>query len=341
MRTIRLFWRGVYDVRPGEGVRTLFMALHMTCVLFAYYILKPLSQALFLNRFDIDQLPILYMLIAIAGGILAYAYTRVAVRTSLAAAVNWATAISVACLLVIWWMLRFNFDWMLYVFNIWVSLFSIVTVSQSWLVAANVFHAREAKRLYGLLGLSAVAGAAFGGEFTARLARVMESRDMLLATAGMVVLAYVCFRVLASLKNVNLAKAHAGEEEEEFAFKDIVNGIRTHRHLQVIMAIITITFIVDVMVQYQFSAMAKAAYPDKKALTAFLGTFNGLYLNAITFTMQFFLTGLVVRHLGVTGTLQIMPVSIGVISLGTMLLPQLAMASVMRLMEAASRYSFN
>src|SRR3979409_1366812 len=64
MRRIRLFWRSVYDVRPGEGVRTLFMALHMLCVLFAYYILKPVSQALFLSKFDIDQLPVLQVLIA-------------------------------------------------------------------------------------------------------------------------------------------------------------------------------------------------------------------------------------------------------------------------------------
>jgi AAA family ATP:ADP antiporter len=55
---------------------------------------------------------------------------------------------------------------MLYVFNIWVSLFSIVTVSQGWLVAANVFNPREAKRLYGLLGLGAVVGAAFGSAIT-------------------------------------------------------------------------------------------------------------------------------------------------------------------------------
>ena len=76
MRTIRLFWRGMYDVRPGEGARTLFMALHMTCVLFAYYILKPVSQALFLSKFDIDQLPVLQVMIAIVCGILGYAYTR-------------------------------------------------------------------------------------------------------------------------------------------------------------------------------------------------------------------------------------------------------------------------
>src|SRR3989442_867548 len=175
MRRIRLFWRSAFDVRPGEGVRTLFMSLHMTCVLFAYYILKAVSTATFLKKFDIDNLPYLYMLIAIVGGIMAYAYTRVAVRSSLSAAVNWATAITVACLVLIWWMLRFKFAWMIYVFNIWVSMFSIVTVSQAWLVAANVFNSREAKRLYGLFGLSAVIGAAFGGEFTARVARHLEN----------------------------------------------------------------------------------------------------------------------------------------------------------------------
>jgi len=341
MRRVRLFWQSVYDVRPGEGVRSLFMALHMTCVLFAYYILKPVSQALFLNKFDIDQLPYLYVLIAIVGGVLAYAYTRVAVRSSLAAAVNWSTSITVACLLAIWWMLRFNFDWMLYVFNVWVSLFSIVTVSQAWLVAANVFNSREAKRLYGLLGLSAVAGAAFGGEFTARLARVVEARDLLLATAVMVLLAYGCVRVVGAQKNVNLSAVRAGEADEDFAFKDVVSGIRRHRHLQVIMAIITITFVVDMMVQFQFSAMAKEAFRNPKDLTAFLGSFYGIYLNLINFTMQFFLTALIVRYMGVGGTLQILPVVVAITSAVVMFVPRLAAASAMRLSEAATRYTFN
>ncbi|MGO9261572.1 MAG: Npt1/Npt2 family nucleotide transporter [Bryobacteraceae bacterium] len=341
MRRVRLFWRNVYDVRPGEGVRTLFMALHMTCVLFAYYILKPLSQALFLSKFDIDQVPPLYVLIAIVGGLVAYAYTRVAVRSSLAAAVNWSTAITVVCLLAIWWMLQFNFGWMLYVFNIWVSMFSIVTVSQAWLVAANIFDSREAKRLYSLLGLSLVAGAAFGGEFTARLAKVMEPRDLLLATAVMVLLAYACVRVVAAQKNVNLSAVRAGHADEHFAFKDIVSGIRRHRHLQVIMGIITITYIVDLMVQFQFSAMAKAAYHNPKELTAFLGSFYGLYLNLVSFMMQFFLTSLIVRYMGVGGTLQVMPVVIAITSAVVMFVPKLVAASAMRLSEAATRYSFN
>ena len=48
--------------------------------------------------------------------------------------------------------------WMIYVLNIFVSLFSIVLVSQGWLVASNLFDAREAKRLYPLLGMGMVLG---------------------------------------------------------------------------------------------------------------------------------------------------------------------------------------
>lgn len=123
------------------------MSLYLLFVMVAYYILKPVSAAMFLHRFDIDRLPYLYILIAVGGGLLAYFYTKLAVRTSLQAAVTSAMAIAVLCLLALWWLIGLELAWMLYVFNVWVSLFSIVLVSQGWLVAANVFDAREAKRL--------------------------------------------------------------------------------------------------------------------------------------------------------------------------------------------------
>ena len=70
--------------------------------------------------------------------------------------------------------------------NIWVSLFSIVLVAQGWLVASNLFDPREAKRLYPLLGMGMVLGAAFGGEFTSRTALLVGTRNLLLASAVMV-----------------------------------------------------------------------------------------------------------------------------------------------------------
>src|SRR5690348_18431479 len=102
-------WRKLFDVRKGEYARTLFMSLYLLFVMVAYYILKPVSAAMFLNKFNIDKLPYLYILIAAGGGVLAYFYTRVALKTSLTAAVSWTMLISVACLIVLWWRMGLMF----------------------------------------------------------------------------------------------------------------------------------------------------------------------------------------------------------------------------------------
>src|SRR5207302_10478975 len=106
---------------------------------FAYYILKPVSRAIFLNKFDIDKLPWLYILIAGVGGLLAYFYTKLAIRSSLRRAVNIATIFAIGVLVAFWWLIALNIGWIVYAFNIWVSLFSIILVSQGWLIAANIF----------------------------------------------------------------------------------------------------------------------------------------------------------------------------------------------------------
>lgn len=342
MHGLRQLWRSFFDIRPGERLRVLFMFLYLLFILFAYYILKPLSRALFLSKFDIDRLPWLYILIAIGGGILAYFYSKLAVRASLTTAVFYATAISIGSLVVLWAMFKNPQDWMLYVFNIWVSLFGIVMVSQGWLVAANVFNSREAKRIYGILGIGAVIGAAFGGSFTAAATKLLGVNNLLLASAFFVALSYGAYLMIVSQPGVAISAVKAGSEEEaDFRFSDILQAIGHYRHLQVIIGIISLTYIVDVLVEYQFSAMAKATYTDKEALTAFLGSFFGLYLNLVTFFLQFFLTAAVVRAFGVGGTLQIMPIAIAVASIATLLSPNVLSTAAARLTEAATRYTFN
>src|ERR1051326_7771849 len=110
--------RGLFDVRSGEHLRLWAMFFYLLFVLFAYYIVKPVSRAMFLTKFDIDKLPLLYILIAIFGGILAYFYSRLATRLSLHAAVSWAMGLSAVTLVVMWWLIRLRIPWMVYVLNI-------------------------------------------------------------------------------------------------------------------------------------------------------------------------------------------------------------------------------
>ena len=100
----------------------------------------------------------------------------------------------------------------------------------------------------------------------------------------------------------------------------------------------TMQFMVDTLIDYQFQYMAKAAYKGD-ALTAFLGRFYGRYLNITELVLQLFFTTAIVKRLGVGGTMQIMPISLGLASLATFASPSVLTASLARLVEASTRYT--
>src|ERR1051326_1097860 len=102
MQKVVAAWRGLFDIRPGEYRRTIFMSLYLLFILFAYYVLKAASESMFLTKVDIDKLPNLYILMAIFGGALAFVYSKAAARTSLHAAVTGTIFISIACLIAMW-----------------------------------------------------------------------------------------------------------------------------------------------------------------------------------------------------------------------------------------------
>ena len=92
--------------------------MYLLFVLFAYYILESASESMFLNKFDIDKLPNLYILMAVFGGALAFVYSKTAARTSLHAAVTWTIILSVACLIAMWFPLRARHSTIVYVFAV-------------------------------------------------------------------------------------------------------------------------------------------------------------------------------------------------------------------------------
>lgn len=317
------------------------MFLYLLCVLQAYYVLKPSSRALFLTRFDKDHLPYLYLIIAVSGGLMASVYARAASRWSLRAALEGAIASSLACLLGLWLLLGLDAAWVYYVFNVWVSLFSLVLVSQGWLLASHVFDPREAKRVYPVLAAGAVLGAALGGSFTARFATSFGTRNLVLVSSLFIVAAFAAYRILVARPDVNISSARAESAPPEgYSPVEILKSVVRVQHLRVIVGLLLMTYIVDTLVDYQFNAIAVERRQGDQ-LTAFLGGFYGIWLNLATFFLQIFVTSLVVNFAGVGGTLLVIPVAIGAASIFMLARPGMAAAGAARLVEAAMRYSFN
>lgn len=316
------------------------MATYLFFALYVHYILKPISNAMFLDQKDIDDLPYLYILIAAVGGLLATLYTKLAIRTSLKIAVAGSTVVSVVFFIAFWALFPLQIPGMVWVFNLWASLFGCVMVAQGYLVAGNLFTSREAKRLYPIIGLGAVAGSGVGSLTTALASN--HPLTLVLACAPLVSLAYVAFRLAIARDSLSLASARGAEAEEPgFSAREALSAIAGHRHLQVITGIIAFMFVVDQLVDYQLKAAAKLTYvKGTEKYASFFGTYY-LIQNVFTFLLQFVVTGAVVRRLGVGGTLKLMPGSIAAASGVALFWPGVLSAALARLTEAGSRYSFN
>jgi len=339
MRALRAFWRSMFDIRPEERARVFLMALYLFLVMFVHYVLKPVSRGMFLEKFDIDSLPHLYLLVAAVGGLMATLYTRAALRASLQWAVAWVTAVSALSFVGFWWAIQYQWKWLLYAFNLWANLYGVVVVAQCFLVAGNVFTSREAKRVYGAIGLGANIGAVVSSLFTSLLVKKVGARPLVLVCALLVVLGYAAFRLMLAQKGVSLKRARAAEAEEAQAhLADMFRAIGRHRHLQVIMGIITLIFVVDVLVDYQYNYAAKALMGGQ--ISAFLANFN-LYSGLLALALQVFVTTALVSRLGVGGTMLIMPATMAAAAVPVALAPSLMSTVGAALLEKASRYSFN
>jgi len=117
MRKIKSIWLSTLDIREGERLRALLMALNLFLVLIAHYILKTTSRGVFVSTLGAGKLPDLYILIAVAGGVLATVYTKVASGASLRAAVAWTSAASVLVFVGLWALLPLKWKWVIYAYG--------------------------------------------------------------------------------------------------------------------------------------------------------------------------------------------------------------------------------
>ncbi len=332
-----------YDIREGERTITLLMALYHFLILITLYLLKPARDSLFLVKLGANQLPWVFILIALVGVPVTAIYARASRKVSLRSLINGTTVVLIANLLILRWLMGFGGTWVFYLFYVWVSIYGILTVSQFWLLANAVYNASQAKRLFVLLGLGGIAGAILGGGLTSVLTSTLglSTSDLLFACMGILALT-------VSLVNLIWVKRPTEFVEEANPKKDrlgmnrplgmVLRTISRSKYLMIIVGIIALTTMSSSLIDFQFKTVAAAVYPGEGELTAFLGRFYGL-LSVASVLLQLFLTHRLLKKYGVGGVILIMPLGLLLGSIGMFLLPGLALAIVVRGLEGSLSYS--
>lgn len=156
-RFLRLFT----EVRTGEGVTAVLLAVNVFLILTAYYVVKVLREPLILTGGGAE-----IRSYSAAGQVLLLAaavplYGRLAGRLPRRRLINLVTAFFIGCLVLFFALARAGTP-IGVAFFLWVGIFNVMVVAQFWSFANDVYTTDEGKRLFPIVGFGASAGAVFG-----------------------------------------------------------------------------------------------------------------------------------------------------------------------------------
>src|SRR5260370_182411 len=142
-------------IRPGEARRVALMAAYGANAIGAVVVGRSIRDALFLahNAERAKGLAGMYVWSSLAIVLVFWFYARVADKVP-RGKLNAASALLCAAFCAGFWGLLYLNDgtWVYAALYIFVEVMGAVVVIQFWTMANDVFHAREAKRLFGLIG---------------------------------------------------------------------------------------------------------------------------------------------------------------------------------------------
>jgi ATP:ADP antiporter, AAA family len=345
VRALTLNLRRFLGIRSEEVARIGWMAAFLFFLLAANNVIKIVRDSLFLSRFPITQLAYVYLLAALLASAVIGIYSRYTSRLSLSQIIL-GSHIFIACNVFVFWFLItfYNSAWVLYGFYMWSAIVGLVAVAQFWMLANDMFNPREGKRLFGIITAAGTLGAMSGG-FGANLAVTFLFGTNQLLWLIMVLLAGAFATAWFAIKEARhvfpkTREQTAPDELEPREGKGVVRTLRGSAYLQAIATLLFISVIVSTLIDFQFKAAAKTAYPSADALASFFGTYYAC-LSVITLFAQVWLTGRLLTGFGLTPSLLVLPFTVlgGTISL--LLWPGLFTATGTRLAEASLRTSLN
>jgi AAA family ATP:ADP antiporter len=306
------------DVRPGEGRAVVLTFLYVALAVAGFLLAKPIRNGLFLGEFGAYSLVYAYVAVPLVLSVALPIYGLISERLGSRVVVTGSLIFFGLNVLLFWWAFRFHGTGLAGVFYVWVNCFGVVVPVQAWTFASSVFDARQARRLFGLIGAGASAGAIGGGLLARELAREIGTVNLLLVLALLIFLAALVVNLAWSQRKVSPRRRNRRPPLRLWAAFGVV---RRSRYLTALALMVFVVAIVTQWTGFQFSLIASEKYAgDTDRLTRLFGTFN-LGMGLAAFVIQLAATGPALRRWGVGVTVLLLPVALLFGSVLTMLTP--------------------
>jgi len=223
--------------------------------------------------------------------------------------------------LMFWYAFRFHrFELLPGIFFVWVNCYGVIAPVQAWSFANSLFDTRQAKRLFGLVGSGASFGAITGGVLARFLVGPVGGTINLMLVLAVLLLGAAAIVTVANYRIRRLGLIRRGSPSSR-QFSDTWQDILASPYLRLMAGLVFVSAIATQWTSFQLNVVAGRRFGDDlDSLTQFFGTFNFL-VGIVSFLVQVFVTGRVLRAVGVTATILALPLALTTGSVLILLVP--------------------
>lgn len=360
---LRRALRAVTDVRGDEAPLALSLTLNVFLLLTAYYVIKPVREALILSlEFGAEYKSYMSAAIAVALLVAVPAYARLVDRLPRLKLVVGVTLFFASHLVLFYAGSRVeSLRGVLGLgFYVWIGVFNMMVVAQLWSFANDLYDPERGKRLFPLVALGASLGAALGSKVAALLVGVIGVDAMLLVAAALLAVCAGLFvvserlarRTPRSVEELPKAVAVPAEAPAVVERRGAFELVLRHRYIALI-ALFTLVFnfansngeyILGKLVKAEALAAVADGSIGPDGVRAFVGkAYADFYftVNVVGVLVQAFLVSRVIRYVGLKGALLVLPLLTLGTSVAVLAAPLLAVFRVGKTLENATDYSLN
>jgi len=301
------------DVRAGEGVNAVLLTVNIFLLLAAYYLLKPVREALILseNSAEIKSYSAAGQAILLLGLVPLYGW--VATKVHRMRLLGGLTLFFAANLVLFWF---FGVQGMRegVVFYIWLGIFNVFMVSQFWAYANDLYTEGQGRRLFPLIGVGMSLGALVGAMAVTPLVKDANlSPYAFMLIAAVVLMVYLALLMVVDRREKRIAPPEvAAESAQPLGKEGGFQLLLKDRYLFWIAVMIVVLNIVNSTGEYTLGKLVAAeAKTHGGNVKAFISEFYSMFytgVNLLGLVLQAVATSRIIRYMGVRGALFILPV---------------------------------
>lgn len=340
----------ISEVRANEGTTALLLTANLFLLLTAYYIIKPVREALILvgggaelKSYSSGFQAVLLLGLVPAYGVIASKFSRIRLMNFV--------FLFFASNLVIFYLLSKLAVPLGIAFFVWVSIFNNMVVAQLWSFANDLYTTDQGKRLFPIIGIGASIGGVAGSGITSLLIRPLGVYQLMLVSAGILLFCLALTNVIHRRERNRIQDAVVRKRVEQPLARDGAFGLIARQRYLLYIALLILALnlvnsngeymrdkIFTQAAQHAVAAGTSGGLSELKLLGTYSANFQ-FWQNLLGVLIQFFLVSRVFRYLGVRGSILVLPV----IALGSYSLiaaaPVFAFIWVAKVLENSTDYS--